>query len=64
MKPMKTGIFQTLAPGTCLVLASSASVAEEPDVQAMMAAVKQDRNTLNHDMQGILRPVQQQALQD
>lgn len=33
-------------------------VAVEPDGHAMMAAVKQARNTLNHEMQGILTPEQ------
>ena len=38
-------------------------VAEEPDGQAMMAAVKQARNTLNQDMEGILTPEQFQQYQ-
>jgi hypothetical protein len=33
-------------------------LADEPDGQAMMAAVKQAKNTLNQDMQGILTPEQ------
>jgi Spy/CpxP family protein refolding chaperone len=37
--------------------------AEEPDGQAMMAAVKQAKNTLNQDMQGILTPEQFQQYQ-
>jgi hypothetical protein len=38
-------------------------LAKEPDGQAMMAAVKQARNTLNQDMQGILTPDQFQQYQ-
>lgn len=38
-------------------------VAEEPDGQAVMAAVKQAKNTLNQDMQGILSPEQFQQYQ-
>lgn len=38
-------------------------LAEEPDGQAMMAAVKQAKNTLNQDMQGILTPEQFQQYQ-
>jgi len=37
--------------------------AEEPDGQAMMAAVKHARDTLNQDMQGILTPDQFQQYQ-
>ena len=37
--------------------------ADEPDGQAMMAAVKQARDTLNQDMQGILTPDQFQQYQ-
>lgn len=38
-------------------------VAEEPDGQAMMAAVKSAKNALNQDMQGILTPEQFQQYQ-
>jgi len=38
-------------------------VADEPDGQAMMAAIKQARNTLNQDMQAVLTPDQFQQYQ-